>query len=91
MACSSWCGFAILTENHDKASSPRFCEFSEHLARDYRGRGASRAAVTALIEAAAARGMQQLLSRVFPRNAASGLSLYSLASRKSGCISATAS
>jgi L-amino acid N-acyltransferase YncA len=39
--------------------------------RDYRGRGAGRAALAALIEAAAARGMHKLTSRVFPENAAS--------------------
>jgi len=39
--------------------------------RDYRGRGAGRAALAALIEAATARGMHKLTSRVFPENAAS--------------------
>jgi L-amino acid N-acyltransferase YncA len=46
-------------------------EFSVYVARDYRGRGVGRAALSALIEAAAARGMNKLLSRVFPENAAS--------------------
>jgi hypothetical protein len=39
--------------------------------RDYRGRGAGRAVLAALIEAAAARGMHKLTSRVFPENVAS--------------------
>jgi phosphinothricin acetyltransferase len=56
--------------------SPRACysgigEFSVYVRRDYRGRGAGRAALAALIEAAAARGMHKLTSRVFPENVAS--------------------
>jgi len=46
-------------------------EFSVYVRRDYRGRGAGRAALSALIEAAATRGMHQLTSRVFPENMAS--------------------
>ena len=46
-------------------------EFSVYVRRDYRGRGAGRAVVAALMEAAATRGMHKLTSRVFPENAAS--------------------
>ena len=46
-------------------------EFSVYVRRDYRGRGAGRAVLAALIEAAAARGMHKLSSRVFPENVAS--------------------
>jgi L-amino acid N-acyltransferase YncA len=46
-------------------------EFSVYVRRDYRRRGAGRAVLAALIEAAAARGMHKLTSRVFPENAAS--------------------
>ena len=46
-------------------------EFSVYVRRDYRGRGAGRAALAALIEAATASGMHKLLNRVFPENAAS--------------------
>ena len=46
-------------------------EFSVYVRRDYRGRGAGRAALAALIEAATARGMHKLTSRVFPENTAS--------------------
>jgi phosphinothricin acetyltransferase len=46
-------------------------EFSVYARRDYRGRGAGRAALAALIEAAAAQGMHKLTSRVFPENVAS--------------------
>jgi L-amino acid N-acyltransferase YncA len=58
------------------AYSPRPCyagigEFSVYVARAYRGRGAGRAVLAALIEAAAARGMHKLTSRVFPENTTS--------------------
>ena len=46
-------------------------EFSVYVAREYRGRGAGRAVLTALIEAATAAGLHKLTSRVFPENAAS--------------------
>ena len=46
-------------------------EFSVYVRRDYRGRGAGRAVLAALIEAAAAAGLHKLTSRVFPENAAS--------------------
>jgi L-amino acid N-acyltransferase YncA len=46
-------------------------EFSVYVRRDYRGRGAGRAVLAALIEAVTARGMHKLTSGVFPENAAS--------------------
>jgi L-amino acid N-acyltransferase YncA len=46
-------------------------EFSVYVRRDYRGRGAGRAVLGALIEAAKAAGLHKLTSRVFPENAAS--------------------
>jgi L-amino acid N-acyltransferase YncA len=46
-------------------------EFSVYVARAHRGRGAGRAVLAALIDAAAARGMYKLTSRVFPENTAS--------------------
>ena len=46
-------------------------EFSVYVRRDYRGRGAGRAALAALIETATAQGMHKLTSRVFPENTAS--------------------
>jgi L-amino acid N-acyltransferase YncA len=46
-------------------------EFSVYVAREYRGRGAGRAVLAALIEAATAAGLHKLTSRVFPENAAS--------------------
>jgi phosphinothricin acetyltransferase len=46
-------------------------EFSVYVRRNYRGRGAGRAALAALIETATVRGMHKLTSRVFPENTAS--------------------
>jgi phosphinothricin acetyltransferase len=46
-------------------------EFSVYVRRDYRGRGAGRTVLAALIEAAEAAGLHKLTSRVFPENAAS--------------------
>jgi L-amino acid N-acyltransferase YncA len=46
-------------------------EFSLYVARMHRGRGAGRAVLSALIEAARVRGLHKLASRVFPENAAS--------------------
>jgi L-amino acid N-acyltransferase YncA len=46
-------------------------EFSVYVARDYRGRGAGRSALGALIASAEAAGLTKLTSRVFPENAAS--------------------
>ena len=53
-------------------------EFSVYVRRDYRGRGAGRAALAALIETATARGMHKLTSRVFPENTASRALLKAL-------------
>ncbi len=46
-------------------------EFSVYVARDWRGKGAGRTVLAALIEAASARGLHKLTSRVFPENVAS--------------------
>ena len=46
-------------------------EVSVYVRRDFRGRGAGRTVLAALIEAAAGQGMHKLTSRVFPENAAS--------------------
>jgi L-amino acid N-acyltransferase YncA/glycerol uptake facilitator-like aquaporin len=59
-------------------------EFSVYVRRDYRGRGAGRAALAALIEAVAARGMHKLTSRVFPENAASRALLKGLGFQEIG-------
>jgi L-amino acid N-acyltransferase YncA len=46
-------------------------EFSVYVARDWRGKGAGRAVLAALIEAGSAHSLHKLTSRVFPENAAS--------------------
>ena len=56
--------------------SARLCyagvhEFSVYVSRQFRGRGAGRAVLAVLIEAACAAGLHKLTSRVFPENAAS--------------------
>lgn len=68
---------------------PRQCyadiaEFSVYVARDARGRGAGRAAMLALIEAASQSGIRKLISRVFPENTASRALLRSLGFREVG-------
>jgi L-amino acid N-acyltransferase YncA len=55
---------------------PRECyagvaEYSVYVAREYRGKGAGRAAVVALIEAAESAGFWKLVSRIVPNNRAS--------------------
>jgi L-amino acid N-acyltransferase YncA len=59
-------------------------EFSVYVERAFRGRGAGRAAMTALIDAARATGLNKLVSRVFPENAASLGLLTSLGFRRVG-------
>ena len=59
-------------------------EFSVYVRRNYRGRGAGRAVLAALIEAAAARGMHKLTSRVFRENAASRALLKGLGFKEIG-------
>ena len=68
---------------------PRDCyagiaEFSVYAARQARGRGAGRMAMTALIDAARAAGFWKLVSRVFPENAASLGLLRSVGFREVG-------
>jgi L-amino acid N-acyltransferase YncA len=46
-------------------------EFSVYVTRNYRGRGAGRAVLGALIETVKAAGLHKLTSRVFPENTAS--------------------
>jgi phosphinothricin acetyltransferase len=46
-------------------------EFSVYVRRDFRGRGAGRAVLSALMDRAATAGLYKLTSRVFPENHAS--------------------
>lgn len=63
--------FAATSAYHSRACYRGVAEFSVYVARDYRGRGAGRAALGSLIEAAAKAGFWKLLSRVFTENVAS--------------------
>jgi phosphinothricin acetyltransferase len=68
---------------------PRDCysgvaEFSVYTAREARGRGAGRLAMSALIEAATQAGFWKLLSRIFPENTPSLSLMRSLGFREVG-------
>ena len=63
--------FAASFPYSDRACYSGIGEFSVYVRRNFRGRGVGRAVLSALIEAAAARGMHKLLSRAFPENIAS--------------------
>src|ERR1700736_5518515 len=63
--------FAASFPYSDRACYSGIGEFSVYVRRDYRGRGAGRAVLAALIEAAIAARMHKLTSRVFPENIAS--------------------
>ena len=55
----------------DRVATFGINEFSVYVAREARGKGAGRAVLAALIEAASAHGLHKLTSRVFPENVAS--------------------
>lgn len=59
-------------------------EFSVYVRRDWRGQGAGRAAMTALLSACEEAGFWKLVSRVFVENAASRSLLRSLGFREVG-------
>ncbi len=68
---------------------PRECysgvaEFSVYVDRSFRGHGAGRAALGALLRAARDAGLHKLVSRVFPENSASLGLLTSLGFRRVG-------
>lgn len=63
--------FASTSGYRDRACYAGIAEFSVYVARQHRGTGAGRAAMTALIDAATRAGLWKLLSRVFPENTAS--------------------
>jgi phosphinothricin acetyltransferase len=59
-------------------------EFSVYVARERRGAGAGRVAMTALLEAATKAGFWKLLSRIFPENTASRALMTKLGFREVG-------
>jgi len=80
---------AVLAFASTSTYRPRECydgvaEFSVYVARAVRGRGAGRAAMLALIDAAAEAGFWKLVSRVFVENIASRTLLGSLGFREVG-------
>jgi phosphinothricin acetyltransferase len=77
-------GFAATSSYRTRACYDGIAEFSIYVARDARGRGAGRAALGALIEAARAAGFWKLVSRVFPENAASRALCAALGFREVG-------
>jgi L-amino acid N-acyltransferase YncA len=76
--------FAASFPYSDRACYSGIGEFSVYVRRDFRGRGAGRAALSALIKAATAKGMHKLVSRVFPENAASRALLAQLGFKEIG-------
>jgi phosphinothricin acetyltransferase len=82
-------GAPIIAFASTSAYRPRECyagiaEFAVYVAREARGRGAGRAAMLALIDAAAGAGFWKLVSRVFVDNAASRRMLASVGFREVG-------
>jgi len=55
----------------DRSAYAGVAEFSVYVARAWRGKGAGRTTLQALIDEAEARGIWKLISRVFPENEAS--------------------
>jgi len=70
-----------------RAARPAYsgvADFSVYVAREWRGRGAGRVAVRALVEECERRGYWKLLSRIFPENEASLALCRSLGFREVG-------
>jgi len=63
--------FASTSSYRSRACYGGIAEFSVYVARDHRGRGAGRAALIGLIEAARNAGYWKLVSRIFMENGAS--------------------
>ncbi|HET7882176.1 MAG TPA: arsinothricin resistance N-acetyltransferase ArsN1 family A [Acetobacteraceae bacterium] len=76
--------FASTSRYRERACYAGIAEFSVYVARDHRGTGAGRIAITALIEAATQAGLWKLLSRVFPENTASLMLLARVGFRQVG-------
>ena len=76
--------FASTSTYRPRACYAGIAEFSVYVARDFRGRGAGRLAMEALIREAERAGFWKLVSRVFPENAASLRLLRALGFREVG-------
>ncbi|HYH11715.1 MAG TPA: arsinothricin resistance N-acetyltransferase ArsN1 family A [Thermomicrobiales bacterium] len=64
-------GFASTSLYRPRACYDGIAEYSVYVAREARGRGVGRVAMTALFAAASEAGFWKLVSRIFPENAAS--------------------
>lgn len=78
--------FAASFPHADRFVYRGVAEFSVYVSRCHRGRGAGRAAMDSLMEAAREAGLWKLLSRVFPENTASLGLLASLGFREVGVL-----
>ncbi len=76
--------FASASAYRDRPCYAGIAEFSVYVRRDWRGRGAGRVALAALIEVAGVAGFWKLVSRVFPENAASRALLRRMGFREVG-------
>ena len=76
--------FASTSTYRPRACYAGIAEFSVYAAREFRGRGAGRLAMEALIREAERAGFWKLVSRVFPENTASLGLLRSLGFREVG-------
>jgi phosphinothricin acetyltransferase len=76
--------FASTSAYRQRACYNGVAEFSVYVARGYRGRGAGRVAMNALIAASAEAGLWKLVSRVFVENGASRRLLARLGFREVG-------
>lgn len=76
--------FAAASKYRDRECYAGIAEASIYVARDARGQGAGKVALTALIEAATAAGFWKLLSRIFTENLASRTLVRSCGFREVG-------
>jgi phosphinothricin acetyltransferase len=77
-------GFASTSSYRNRECYAGIAEASVYVARAWRGRGAGRMALAALIESAEQAGYWKLVSRVFPENQASRRLIQSLGFREVG-------
>ncbi len=76
--------FAATFSYRPRACYSGIAETSVYVAREARGRGAGRLALSALIDAARTEGYWKLVSRIFPENRASRALVRSLGFREVG-------
>jgi L-amino acid N-acyltransferase YncA len=76
--------FAAMSQYRPRECYRGIAEFSVYVAREHRGRGAGRLAMSALLEAAEAGGYWKLLSRIFVENTASRALMRSIGFREVG-------